>query len=280
MPAIQNLPEALILLGLASVVGGVLFAAERVYGNPKRPVLRRGFFADLIYGPTHVAMRLIVNGSVAVALSEASAQLLPQGWAGLLRGQSVAVQSIVLLLTLDLIFYGTHRLKHRFDWWWRLHETHHSSVDLDFLSSVRFHPLEKALDRILYLVPLVVLGPSPEAAIIWACCDVFFGLVIHSNLPLRIGPLKYVFCSPEMHRWHHTPDARMQRVNLANNFALFDWIFGTAFVSSEEPTDFGIAEPDYPHENPLLQFSFAFRRRRHGAESLAANSGREPATRN
>ena len=249
----------LVLLGVAGFVGGSLLLAERRWGVEKRSIVRRGFFADLVYGPVNVAMRLVVNGTVAVAVASWSRSWLPEGWGGALAGEALWLQALVLVVVLDFVFYLTHRLKHRWSWWWRLHETHHSSVDLDFLSSVRFHPLEKALDRCLFLVPITLIGPSPEAALVWSCIDTFFGLLVHANLPLRLGWLRYVFVGPEMHRWHHTRDARMQQRNFGNNFSVFDWLFGTAWTTRAEAKDFGIDEPDYPQENVWKQFLFAFR---------------------
>ena len=37
---------------------------------------------------------------------------------------------------------------------------------------------------------------------IWSGVDVFFGILNHANVRIRLGPLIYVFVGPEMHRWH------------------------------------------------------------------------------
>ena len=37
-------------------------------------------------------------------------------------------------MAIDFCFYWMHRAKHQWAWWWRLHETHHSSRDLDWFS--------------------------------------------------------------------------------------------------------------------------------------------------
>jgi sterol desaturase/sphingolipid hydroxylase (fatty acid hydroxylase superfamily) len=55
----------------------------------------------------------------------------------------------------------------------------------------------------------------------------------HSNLRVDLGPLKYVLNGPEMHQWHHVhPDAGPPDKNFAINLALWDWLFGTAFLPS------------------------------------------------
>lgn len=258
---------------IACTVGIFFFVAERLFGQRKQPVFRRGFWADVFYAPLHVALRIVINGTVAFWLSELGRQILPASMVDVLLDEPVWVQAVVLLLVLDLTFYVLHRLKHRWTWWWRLHETHHSSVDLDFFASVRFHPLEKILDRVIFLAPLLVLGPSTDAIIVWASFDVFFGMFGHSNLGLRLGPLKYVFVGPEMHRWHHVRDPAIRECNFANNFALFDWIFGTAYISKDEPADYGVDDESYPIENLWRQFWFAFRpSRRAKADAAGAAS--------
>jgi lathosterol oxidase len=152
-----------------------------------------------------------------------------------------------------------HRAKHRFDWWWRLHETHHSSRELDWFSSVRFHPLEKILDRTIYLAPLLVLGVSDEALLLLAALDAGIASFSHANVSFRLGPLIYVFVGPEMHRWHHSRHPEAQRRNFSNNLSIFDWIFGTAWVPAEAPTEFGTDEADFPEGNIVKQFFYAFR---------------------
>ena len=164
------------MLIIFAALAAVFFTLERLLPWRQQRILRSGFLADIVYIPIHFLMRVVLNGFVATSLAEAARYFLsgtslePLG-TGLLAKQPVWLQSIVLLLVLDLIFYVIHRLKHRWRWWWRLHETHHSSKDLDFLSSARFHPLEKALDRTIFLLPLMIIGPSDAAILVWASVD-------------------------------------------------------------------------------------------------------------
>jgi sterol desaturase/sphingolipid hydroxylase (fatty acid hydroxylase superfamily) len=240
----------------------VLFAlAERLMPLRAKPLFRRGFFADAAYVGIHYVLRVVINGTVAVAVAAAGRRMLPPGVIGVMSERPVWMQAIVLLVVLDIFFYVMHRLKHRWTWWWRLHETHHSSTDLDWLSTARFHPIEKVLDRVIYLLPLTVIGASDTAVLIWASVDAFFGMFIHANVTWRLGPLIYVFMGPEMHRWHHSLDRDHRDSNFGNNFSFLDWIFGTAYLSRDMPTEFGVDDPAYPVENLARQFTYAFRRR-------------------
>jgi Fatty acid hydroxylase superfamily len=84
-------------------------------------------------------------------------------------------------------------------------------------------------------------------------------MFIHSNLKWRLGPLAYVFVGPEMHRWHHAVDRDRRECNYGNNFSIFDWLFGTAYLTHEEPARFGVEDPEYPEGQLLKQFFYAFR---------------------
>jgi sterol desaturase/sphingolipid hydroxylase (fatty acid hydroxylase superfamily) len=238
----------------------LLFAAgERLVPLRPQRLLRRGFAADAAYVVIHYLLRVLVNGTLAVALAAWARRVLPASAIGTLARRPVWVQTLVLLLVLDFLFYVMHRLKHQWRWWWRLHETHHSSVDLDWLSTARFHPLEKILDRVVFLLPILVIGPSDRAVVVWAAVDAFFGMFIHANVRWRLGPLIYVFMGPEMHRWHHSRDQKRRDANYGNNFSVFDWVFGTGYLSPEDPAAFGVDDPDYPIGSLARQFVYAFR---------------------
>jgi sterol desaturase/sphingolipid hydroxylase (fatty acid hydroxylase superfamily) len=247
------------MLGIFGAIAALFVVAEWLAPVRAQRLFRRGFVADVAYVAIHYVFRIVINGTVAVAMVELGARTLPAGAVGTLRDRPVWVQALVLIAVLDLLFYVMHRLKHRWVWWWRLHETHHSSADMDWLSGARFHPLEKIIDRAVFLLPLTVIGASSAALLIWASVDAFFGMFVHANVRWRLGPLSYVFVGPEMHRWHHAADRDRRECNYGNNLSVFDWIFGTACLQPSDPVRFGGDDPDYPAENVVKQFFYAFR---------------------
>lgn len=250
-----------MMLAIFAAIAAFFFVAERIVPARSQAIFRTGFWADVLYVPIHFFMRIAINQTLAVALAELGRRCLPAYAIGVLAGKPLWVQALGILLLLDLFFYVMHRLKHRWHWWWRLHETHHSSAELDWLASARFHPLEKILDRTIFLVPLIFLGVSDGALLIWSVCDAFFGMFIHSNVRWRLGPLIYVFVGPEMHHWHHALDKKRRECNYGNNFSIFDWLFGTAYLGREEPQRFGVDDTAYPLGNIVGQFFYAFRPR-------------------
>ena len=72
----------------------------------------------------------------------------------------------------------------------------------------------------------------------------------HANLPVRIGPLKYIFNSPHMHLWHH--DASGEG-GVAKNYGIvlsvWDWIFRTVhWPEDRQPERLG-----YPGDEEMPQ---------------------------
>ena len=75
-------------------------------------------------------------------------------------------------------------------------------------------------------------------------------LLQHSNVDMRLGPLRWVFAWAPLHRFHHMKYGRAGDVNFGLFFNLWDWLLGTAFYRSDYrmgPGDLGIgSRPDFP----------------------------------
>jgi len=243
-----------------SIIAVIAMAAEFLWPARQQRFFRRGLFTDGIYVVVNIGLRILITNTIAVAFTRFGQESLPT-WVpvGVLSKAPIVVQALGVILVLDFFFYWMHRGKHHFEWWWRLHETHHSSQDLHWFSSVRFHPLEKITDRLIYLFPLMFLGVGEEALLILSIVDATIASFSHANIRLRLGPLNYLIVGPEMHRWHHAVDASNQGRNFGNNLSIFDWIFRTAILPKERPEVFGIEEDGFPEGNILKQFAFAFR---------------------
>lgn len=248
----------LVLFGAIAVLAAT---CERLFPEREQRVLRAGLLTDGVYAALNILLRIVFNASLGLAAIQLASTVVPSRFIGVLSGHSIAVQAIAVILAFDFIFYWTHRAKHRWAWWWRLHETHHSSVELDWFSSVRFHPFEKILDRTIYLVPIVFFGVSETALLILAGVDALQGTFAHANIRLKLGPLKYLLVGPQMHRWHHSSNPEDQNSNFGNNLSIFDWIFGTARVPAAAPLAFGTVDPAFPAGNIASQFLYVFRSR-------------------
>lgn len=243
-----------------SIFALIAIAAEFLRPARRQPFFRPGLFTDGLYVVISIGLRIVFTNTVAREFTRLGSEHLP-GWVpvAVLSEQPVWLQTVAVIVVLDFFFYWMHRAKHRWNWLWRLHETHHSSRDLDWFSSVRFNPLEKILDRTIYLFPLMFLGAGEQALLILSIVDAGVATFSHANVRFRIGPLIYVFVGPEMHRWHHARTMDAQRSNFGNNLSIFDWLFGTARLRPGQPEKFGIDDESFPEGNILRQFAFTFR---------------------
>lgn len=247
------------LLGTAAallILSVIFFIIERLAGrgrNRVQPVIRRGWFTDVIYlfatGLfTKPLMRLLLFFPAAIL---AITQVVPAETfnAGLYAGfgplsrQPVWLQAIEIYVIGDFAGYWTHRLFHR-GHWWPFHAVHHSSEDLDWLGSVRVHPVNELVNKLSQAVPLLLMGFNPLVTLSTAPVLTFFAIFIHANVNWDFGPLRYVIATPVFHRWHHSREREAWDKNFAGLLPLWDILFGTFYMPrGRYPENFGIYEP-------------------------------------
>ncbi|MCG6871282.1 MAG: sterol desaturase family protein, partial [Gammaproteobacteria bacterium] len=122
------------------VIATFFMIAERIWGARPQPFFRAGFVTDCLYVVTNIGLRFLFTILIASGVQDFGQRYLPEYTMGVLLDQPLWIQAISIIVVLDFLFYWMHRAKHRWQWWWRLHETHHSSQEMDWFSSVRFHP--------------------------------------------------------------------------------------------------------------------------------------------
>ncbi|MDD2760071.1 MAG: sterol desaturase family protein [Methylomonas sp.] len=180
-------------------------------------------------------MRISIGTSAWLAANWAVAQHL-----GLLNHLAVPgwLNILLSLLLLDLAIYAQHVAAHRWQWFWRLHQVHHSDLDFDTSTAVRFHPIEIMLSMAYKVLLVIVLGADPMAVIAFEIILNGCALFNHGNVSLppffeRI--LRYLLVTPDMHRIHHS--ARQQETDSNFGFSLSCWdrLFKTYCHQSQQP---------------------------------------------
>ncbi|HBR51814.1 MAG TPA: sterol desaturase, partial [Nitrospira sp.] len=86
---------------------------------------------------------------------------------------------------------------------WRFHMMHHSDLDLDVSSGVRFHPVEIVISTGVKTLSVLVLGVAPLAVVIFEVVLNSTALFNHSNvrMPLALDRvLRWFIVTPDMHR--------------------------------------------------------------------------------
>jgi sterol desaturase/sphingolipid hydroxylase (fatty acid hydroxylase superfamily) len=253
-------------LGVLSVIFWIielLFAAK-----PAQPRLakRRGFLTDLIYWfATPLMTRSVSAVGLAVILALVY-RMEPESIRNMLETRETFVASLpgwiqvlAMLLVGDLIAYWLHRAFHS-GRLWRFHAIHHSSQDLDWLSSVRLHPVNDWLTRWIQATSLILLGFAPLVVAAYVPFLSFYAILLHANVSWGFGLLGRIVASPKFHRWHHTAEHEGLDRNFAGLFPVWDQIFGTYFMPKDRlPEVFGLQGESVP-ESFLGQLLYPFRR--------------------
>jgi sterol desaturase/sphingolipid hydroxylase (fatty acid hydroxylase superfamily) len=154
-----------------------------------------------------------------------------RGW-GLLRQVNwpFPVEPAVSLLFLDLVIYLQHAAFHKIAWLWRLHKVHHSDVDLDVTTAVRFHPIEIALSMMIKIGAVLLIGADAGDVILFEVILNATALFNHADIrmPQRLdAALRLFVVTPDMHRVHHSVEQRETDSNYGFNVPWWDRLFGT-----------------------------------------------------
>lgn len=253
--AAMSRPELVSVLTIASAAV-VFVVLERLFPyNKGQKVLREGFFDDFAL---YTIAQSYILGIVIFSYVIRSVD----DWTGfsrlhLLSQWPVWLQLVFFTVTHDLYIYWMHRWQHSNRILWRLHEAHHSPRKVDWLSGSRSHAFEILINQTIEFMPLVLLGASPEVIAYKGAISAVWGMYIHSNLNINSGRLQLFINGPEMHRWHHTTGKGRNR-NFATKLAIWDWIFGTAYLpENTRAEEYGLKTAFPDHYFP--QFVYAFR---------------------
>jgi sterol desaturase/sphingolipid hydroxylase (fatty acid hydroxylase superfamily) len=175
---------------------------------------------------TAIARLFFMGGVMAVAFM---AQEKSWGLFNLIDGP-VWLEVGLAIVALDFIIYWQHQVFHVVPILWRFHMMHHSDLDLDVTSGVRFHPVEIVLSTAVKALAVLLLGVSPLALVIFEIVLNGTSLFNHSNVKMPLGldhVLRWFVVTPDMHRIHHSTGVRETNSNFGFNVPWWDRLFGT-----------------------------------------------------
>jgi len=248
--SIEIITTILLAVGALTII-----TLERLFPYTKgMKFFREGFWLDLVW------YTIIQSYVLKIVIFDYIILPIDQHY-GLSRLQLVAdwsllAQVLFFLVLHDFYIYWFHRFQHYSPIFWRTHEAHHSNKEVDWLAGSRSHILEIIINQTIEFAPIILLGANPAVIPIKALLDAIWGMYIHSNINVKMGKLQYFINGPEMHQWHHADYKEVFHANFATKFAIFDWIFGTAYLPGHKPIKFGLYY-DYPREY-VLQHVFSF----------------------
>lgn len=176
-----------------------------------------------------------------------------------------ALRVILSFLVLDCIIYLQHVMFHSLPLLWRLHRMHHTDLDYDLTTGIRFHPIEIIISMGIKISAIALLGPPP---IVVVCFEIVLNLAAmfnHGNiyLPLKIDRILRLFIvTPDMHRVHHSVILKENNSNFGFNVPWWDYLFGTYTAQPKQghiEMTIGLAkfrDPEYLHLHWLIAQPF------------------------
>ena len=133
---------------------------------------------------------------------------------------------VLTFVIIDLVFYIYHRISHRVNFLWAIHMSHHSSQEMNFAVSFRqawFGPISK----IPFFMVMPLIGFDPTMIAVAGVISTLWGIVGHTQIIGKLGPLEWIFNTPSHHRVHHGSNAEYIDKNYGNLLIIWDRLFGT-----------------------------------------------------
>jgi sterol desaturase/sphingolipid hydroxylase (fatty acid hydroxylase superfamily) len=221
--------DTVIRFGAFLIVFAILSTLELFAPRRRLTISKsRRWFANLIIvalNPLSVALIYpVFPVGMALLASERSWGLFNQlalpYWLKVLMG----------VVALDFAVYAQHVLHHAIPVLWRLHMVHHSDLDFDMTTGLRFHPIEIVVSMAIKLSAVAALGAPPLAVLIFEVTLNATSMFNHSNirLPEKVDRILRLFVvTPDMHRVHHSVIIRETNSNYGFNLPWWDRLLGT-----------------------------------------------------
>ncbi|MGP8035083.1 MAG: sterol desaturase family protein [Steroidobacteraceae bacterium] len=250
-PAISNpgagktLASILISALLIPIVPVVLLSLiERLFppAGPRKSL--RQWFLHL-----HVHVFYIFMAGIAAALNAVALSALARHFGihlGLIdlrfaagKGLLVLAAAVWVAMVLgDFFFYWFHRALHKSRILWQHHKLHHMDEQLEAITLNRQNWIEVFIAALLIFAPVALLfkvdRPDPtQLGLLAGTLATMFGTVLgigHMNVRFQVGKASVLYCSPQMHRIHHSRLPQHQDKNFAFALPLWDVLFGTYYA--------------------------------------------------
>lgn len=140
------------------------------------------------------------------------------------------LQALMAFLLLDYILYLWHVVSHKIPFLWRLHNVHHTDLDLGVSTALRFHFAEMLLSAVFRAGGVALIGARPEVVLVYEVAFEASVAFHHSNsrLPYKLERiLSWIIVTPRMHGIHHSVVRRETDSNYSNMFNIWDRLHRT-----------------------------------------------------
>ena len=224
----------------------------------------RGFSPSIVFDALYLLVQLPIVAILLPLLVQPIGDFVAEHASYLVIDTTRRLPTVLLLVAgaaiADFALWLSHLIRHKVPFLWRFHMIHHSQTRLNLFTASRDHPLDNTLEAFIRVLPMAVLFPSVVES---AQAIALYGLAVswhirftHANIGTNLGPLRYVFVTPQSHRIHHSADPEHWNSNYANVFC-WDRLFGTQHVDDTTYPPTGLNDPDFPEPKSLSLLGFA-----------------------
>ena len=173
---------------------------------------------------------------------------------------------LLSILLTDFCAWLSHLIQHKVSFLWRIHMIHHSSIEMNFLTDMRFHFMSAMLDYPMIVLPTLFLGiPLPYTGS-YLLFRNWYGRFYHANIRSDLGWLRYILVTPQSHRIHHSIEPHHYDQNFGVIWSIWDYLFRTQYRGYSEYPNTGIRDRSFPlehHANVVSQLKTYWRQLLH-----------------
>ena len=139
-----------------------------------------------------------------------------------------ATLALLVFLADDFLYYLSHRLAHRVNFFWASHAVHHSPRRYNFFTGLRQPPTWLLTPAAAAPLLLLAMGAPPGLVAMSAAVRGLHHFIIHTERVRRL-PLwvEFVFNTPSHHRVHHGSADHCVDRNFGGVLIVWDRLFGT-----------------------------------------------------
>ena len=207
-----------------------------------------GILVDMVWVFIHGFM---VTGFVLITIAALNQVLMP--WTsslkvGVFSNVPAWLEIVLGYLAVELVGWFSHMLRHKVRVLWVFHEVHHSQSQMNPFTLFRVHPMDYLFAEFIIFLPALLFEETLGIVLSYLIISRLHDALTHSNIRTNLGPLRYIFVTPQSHRVHHSSETEYFDMNYGVTLCVWDRLFGT-----HSPSDFvypktGINDPDFPEE--------------------------------
>jgi sterol desaturase/sphingolipid hydroxylase (fatty acid hydroxylase superfamily) len=145
---------------------------------------------------------------------------------------------LVTLLVLDFAIYCQHIVSHKWPLLWHLHQVHHTDLEFDATTAVRFHPLEIMISMVYKVLCIGLIGANPWAVVAFEIILNGAATFNHGNVNIPAWldkKLRRLIITPDMHRIHHSTRPEETDSNYGFSISCWDRLCKTYKAEPQHP---------------------------------------------